>query len=36
MAIQVFVTDRKRLQTTCPRKFEVMRQIEREWQSADR
>lgn len=28
--VQVFVTDRRRLQLTCPRKFEFMRQLERE------
>ena len=34
VTVQVFVTDRRRLQITCPEKFEAMRQIEREWQSA--
>ena len=36
VTVQVLVTDRRRLQINCPEKFEVMRQIEREWQIADR
>ena len=36
VTVQVFVTDRRRLQMTCPQKFEAMRQLEREWQTTDR